>query len=54
MSEETKIICRMIYYQVRKAKTLEEAVEAVRILAGPNAVEVEGILAQEEEKKKNN
>ena len=35
-----------------KAKTLEEAVEAVRILAGPNAVEVDSILAQEEKKEK--
>ena len=51
MSDDVDKICRAILYQVMRAKTLEEAIEAVKVIAGSrNIAEVDGIIAQEKKK----
>ena len=53
MSDDVDKICRAVYYFASKAPTLEEALEGIRAVIGPkNVAEVDGILAQEKEKKK--
>ena len=40
MSEDMDKICRTILYQVKMAKTLEEAIDAIEVIAGPENVAV--------------
>ena len=52
MSEETKAILRAVLYQVRIAKSLEEATAAIEIIAGPqNMAEVDGMIKAQKDKK---
>ena len=47
MSSDVDKLCRAIYYHIRKAKSLEEAAEAVEIIIGSeNAAIVNDKIAQ--------
>ena len=53
MSDDADKICRAMLYHAMKAATLEEAREAIKVIAGSkNIAEVDGILAQEAERNK--
>ena len=52
MSEDFDKVCRAILYQLRMAKTLEEATKAVEVIVGAkNIAEVDGIIAAQESKR---
>ena len=52
MSEDFDKVCRAILYQLRVAKTLEEATSAVEVIVGAqNIAEVDGIIAAQKSKK---
>ena len=47
MSEDVDKICRAILYQVKRAKSLKEAVDAVEVIAGAgNVAAVNDKIAQ--------
>ena len=48
VSENVDKICRTIYYQVKKAKNLKEAANAVKVLIGPENVAAVHVQLEEE------